>query len=177
MNGGVAMDFYDLVSKRCSIRSFERNRAIPQEVLNRILNAGRVAPSACNLQPWHFHVVKSPEILEKIYPTYSRDWIQSAPCLLIVSGDRNNAWVRRQDNYNSIETDLTIVMDHLILAAAWEGLGTCWIAAFDPEIIREALQLEPNVDVFAFTPLGYAAPDSLPAVKKRKALEEITSYY
>ena len=114
MNEGGAMDFYDLVSKRCSVRSFERNKSIPEEVLNRILNAGRVAPSACNLQPWHFHVVRSPEILEKIYPAYPRDWIQSAPCLLIVSGDRKNAWVRRQDNYNSIETDLTIVMDHLI---------------------------------------------------------------
>ena len=177
MNEGGAMDFYDLVSKRCRVRSFERNKRIPEKVLNRILNAGRVAPSACNLQPWHFHVVTSPEILEKIYPGYKRDWIQSAPCLLIVSGDRNNAWVRRQDNYNSIETDLTIVMDHLILAAAGEGLGTCWIAAFDPGIIREALQLEPNIEIFAFTPLGYAAPDALPAPKKRKSLDEITTYY
>ncbi len=171
------MDFYDLVIKRCSIRSFDRNRTIPEVVLNRILNAGRVAPSACNLQPWQFHVVRSPEILEQIYPCYQRDWIQSAPCLLIVSGERNNAWVRRQDNYNSIETDLTIVMDHLILAATWEGLGSCWIAAFDPGIIREALKLEPNVEIFAFTPLGYAAPDTLPAPKMRKALEEITTYY
>ena len=116
-------------------------------------------------------------MLEKIYPCYKRDWIQTAPCILIVSGDRNNAWVRRQDNYNSIETDLTIVMDHLILAAAWEGLGTCWIAAFESEILRQALQLEPNVEVFAFTPLGYAATDALPAPKKRKSLEEITTYY
>ena len=71
MNEGGAMDFYDLVSKRCSVCSFERNKSIPEEVLNRILNAGRVAPSACNLQPWHFHVVRSPEILAKIYPTQS----------------------------------------------------------------------------------------------------------
>jgi nitroreductase len=171
------MDFYDLVIKRSSIRSFDRNRTIPEAVLNRILNAGRVAPSACNLQPWHFHVVRSPEILEQIYPCYQRDWIQSAACLLIVSGDRNGAWVRRQDNYNSIETDLTIVMDHLILAATWEGLGSCWIAAFDPGIIREALHLEPNVEIFAFTPLGYAAPDALPTPKMRKELDEITSFY
>jgi len=171
------MDFYDLVIKRCSIRSFERNRTISEEALYRILNAGRMAPSANNLQPWRFHVIRSPQILEKIYPCYKRDWIQSAPCFLIVSGDRENAWVRRQDNYNSIETDLTIVMDHLILAATWEGLGTCWIAAFDPEIIREALQLAPNIEIFALTPLGYATPDALTSTKKRKALEEITSYY
>ena len=174
---GGTMDFYDLVSNRSSIRSFDMSRAIPQEVLNRILNAGRLAPSANNLQPWHFHVITSPEVLEKIYPCYKRDWIQSAPCLMIVSGDRNSAWVRRHDNYNSIETDLTIVMDHLILAAAWEGLGSCWIAAFDPGIIREALQLDRNIEIYAFTPLGYAAPDALPSPKLRKSLEEITTYY
>jgi len=136
-----------------------------------------MAPSANNLQPWHFHVVQSPGILEKIYPGYKRDWIQSAPCLIIVSGERKHAWVRRQDNYNSIETDLTIALDHLILAATREGLGTCWIAAFDPGIIRHALQLPPDVEIFAFTPLGYAAQDAQPSPKKRKSLEEITSYY
>ena len=72
MNEESVMDFYDLVIKRCSIRSFDRNRTIPEVVLNRILNAGRVAPSACNLQPWQFHVVRSPEILEQIYPAYPR---------------------------------------------------------------------------------------------------------
>ena len=170
------MDFYDLVTERCSIRSFDRERSIPEGVLNRSLNAGRMAPSANNLQPWHFHVVRSLELLEKIYPCYKRDWIRSAPCLLIVTGDRNNAWVRRQDNYNSIETDLSIVMDHLILAATWEGIGTCWIAAFDPSILREALQLEENIELFAFTPLGYAAEDAAPLPKNRKSLEEITSF-
>ncbi|MCX6180029.1 MAG: nitroreductase family protein [Chlorobiales bacterium] len=118
MKGESVLDFYDLVIKRCSIRSYERNRSIPEEVLNRILNAGRVAPSANNLQPWHFHVIRSTEILEKIYPCYKHDWIQSAP-----------------------------------------------------------LKLEPNIEVFAFTPLGYAAQDSFPLPKKRKSLEEITSFF
>ena len=161
------MNFYDLVSKRCSIRSFDYNKSIPEDVIDRILNAGRLAPSANNLQPWHFHVVRSPEMLEKIYPSYNRDWIRSAPCILVVTGDRNKAWVRRKDNYNSIETDLAIVMDHLILATTWEGLGSCWIAAFDPEIIRDALKLEQHEDVFAFTPLGFATPDAHLKTKER----------
>ena len=170
------MDFYDLVTRRSSIRSFERNRAIPEEVLYRILYAGRMAPSAKNLQPWKFRVVQSPEILEKIYPCYSRDWIQSAPCLLIVTGDRDNAWTRSKDGYNSIETDLTIAMDHLILAATWEGVGSCWIAAFEPAILREALEMKGNEEVFAFTPLGYPAPDAQPLPKSRKSLEEIAEF-
>ncbi len=115
-------------------------------------------------------------MLEKIYPSYNRDWIRSAPCILVVTGDRNKAWVRRKDNYNSIETDLAIVMDHLILATTWEGLGSCWIAAFDPEIIRDALKLEQHEDVFAFTPLGFATPDAHLKTKERKSLDDITSF-
>jgi nitroreductase len=135
-----------------------------------------MAPSAKNLQPWRFHVVRSPEMLKKIYPCYSRDWIQSAPCILIVTGERDKAWIRSQDGYNSIETDLAIVMDHLVLAATWEGLGSCWIAAFDPTLLREALQLKPNEELFAFTPLGYASPDASATPKNRKALDEITTF-
>jgi nitroreductase len=170
------MDFYDLVKKRSSIRSFDKERAVPDDVLYRILNAGRMAPSAKNLQPWRFHVVRSPEMLKKIYPCYSRDWIQSAPCFLIVTGKRNNAWVRNQDGYNSLETDLAIVMDHLVLAATWEGMGTCWIAAFDPAILHDALQLSPTEELFAFTPLGYASPEEIKAPKARKSLDEITEF-
>ncbi|WP_076791862.1 nitroreductase family protein [Chlorobium sp. KB01] len=170
------MDFYDLVTRRSSIRSFDGNKAIPEEVLRRILNAGRVAPSAKNLQPWRFLVVRSLELLQKIYPAYPRDWIQSAPALLIVTGRRDQAWVRSKDGYNSLETDLTIAMDHLILAAAWEGIGTCWIAAFDPAILHEALHLDESDEIFAFTPLGYPAPDALPMQKNRKALEEIVEF-
>lgn len=170
------MDFYDLVARRNSIRSFDREKAVPEAVLQRILNAGRMAPSAKNLQPWRFIVVRTPAIKEKIYPAYSRDWIRNAPVLLVVAGRRDQAWFRSKDGYNSLETDLTIAMDHLILAAAWEGVGSCWIAAFDPTILHEALQLEASDEIFAFTPLGYAASGSEPMPKSRKELEEIVEF-
>ncbi|NTW70095.1 MAG: nitroreductase [Chlorobiaceae bacterium] len=170
------MDFYDLVARRSSIRSFDTQKTVPEPVLQRILNAGRMAPSAKNLQPWRFIVVRTASIKEKIYPAYPRDWIRNAPILLIVAGRRDQAWVRSKDGYNSLETDLTIAMDHLILAAAWEGVGSCWIAAFDPTILHEALQLEASEEIFAFTPLGYAAPGSEPMPKNRKALEEIVEF-
>jgi nitroreductase len=170
------MNFYDLVAKRSSVRSFNPEKPIPEAVLHRILEAGRVAPSAKNLQPWRFIVVTSPDQLKKIYPAYARDWIQDAPALLIVTGRRSQAWVRSKDGYNSLETDLTIAMDHLILAATYEGVGTCWIAAFDPEILHEALPLRPDEEIFAFTPLGYAAPDTETRPKSRKTLEEIATF-
>ncbi len=171
------MDFCELVVKKCSIRNYDPHRAIPDDVLKRILSAGRVAPSAKNLQPWRIHLVLSPEMLQKIYPGYSRDWIQSAPCLMIVSRNRNEGWGRSKDGYNSLETDLTIVMDHLILAATFEGLGTRWIAAFDPNILHEALQLKPGEEVFALTPLGFAHTDSVNAPKRRKSLDEIVVFW
>lgn len=91
--------------------------------------------------------------------------------------NRDEAWVRTKDGYNSIETDLTIAMDHLVLAATDAGIGTCWIAAFAPDILREALQLKPNEEIFAFTPLGYAASDATIAPKRRKSLAEIVTFW
>ena len=102
MNNGGAMDFYDLVSTRCSIRSFEKSRAIPEEVLNRVLNAGRLAPSANNLQPWHFHVVTSPEMLEKIYPCYNNkkksvtDILEGKKYTVYFLLDSSCTWPRRR---------------------------------------------------------------------------------
>jgi nitroreductase len=170
------MNFHELVAARKSIRRFDPERNVPDEILRRILDAGRLAPSAKNLQPWKFRLISSPGLLQKIHACYARDWIRTAPHLLVVSGSRNAAWVRRQDGYNSLETDLTIAMDHMVLAATFEGVGTCWIAAFDPEVLREALQLEPDEVVFAFTPLGYAAPDDGSLPKTRKTFEEVVEF-
>ena len=169
-------NFYDLVNTRSSLRSFLRDKPVQEEVLLRVLSAGRMAPSAKNLQPWTFTVVSSRETLETIYPCYPADWIQSAPHLLFVTGRRNDAWVRKYDGYNSLETDLTIAMDHMILAAAWENLATCWIAAFDPQKLRRALDLADDEEIFAFTPIGYPAPDATPRPKTRKELKEIVRY-
>jgi len=169
-------DFYDLVNNRSSLRSFIRERPVPAPVLRRVLDAGRMAPSAKNLQPWTFKVVSSTKRLEAVYPCYPAEWIQSAPHLVFVTGQRNEAWVRRHDGYNSLETDLAIAMDHIILAATWEGLATCWVAAFDPARLRTALELREGEEIFAFTPLGFAAPDAKPFPKKRKALDDIVEF-
>ena len=170
------MDFYDLVSSRSSLRSFIKEKPVPDDLLRRILNAGRMAPSAKNLQPWTFKVVSSPDKLQEIYPCYPADWIQSAPHLLFVTGRPDEAWIRKYDGYNSIETDLTIALDHIILAATWEGLATCWIEAFDPALLRTALALDDDEVLFAFTPIGYPAADAKPREKTRKNLDDIVEF-
>lgn len=105
------MDFYTLISERESIRSYDPDKKVPDEVIKRILNAGRIAPSAANRQPWAFIIVSSDKMLEKVRPCYGRDWFCSAPHILIVKGKREDAWVRGYDGYNSLETDLTIAMN------------------------------------------------------------------
>ncbi|RKX82758.1 MAG: nitroreductase [Spirochaetes bacterium] len=148
------MDFYDVVKIRHSLRNYDPNRKVPREVIERILNAGRLAPSAVNNQPWRFIVTDSEKALKDVHSCYHASWFQDAPNVLIVAGDYDKAWVRG-DGYNSLETDLAIAMDHIILAAANEGVGTCWIAAFNPFALRKVLKLKASEQVFTITPLGY----------------------
>jgi nitroreductase len=171
------MDFYKVIQERESVRSYDSRRPIDNEIIVRILEAGRIAPSAANLQPWIFVVVSSKEMLEKVHRCYPRTWFCEAPHILIVKGNRKIAWNRAQDGYNSLETDLTIAMDHMILAAENEGIGTCWIANFDPVILRNELQIKPDEFVFAMTPLGYPKGGfKKKSVKQRKSLNEIVDF-
>lgn len=171
------MDFYKLVRERESIRDYDPERPVDKDTLDRILEAGRLAPSAANFQPWRFLLVSSPEMLEKVRPCYGRPWFANAPHILIVVGNRDQAWVRKTDGYNSIETDLTIALDHMILAAEFEDVATCWIGAFDPDLLRETLSLEENEIVYSLTPLGYPKEGFTKKMdKKRKPLDEVVEH-
>lgn len=171
------MDFRDVVFQRESVRSYDPMKMVSNEVLMKILEAGRVAPSAANRQPWEFWLITSDEILKKVKESYLRPWFHDAPCVLAVVGKKSEAWVREYDSYNSIETDLTIVMDHIILAATNEGVGTCWIAAFNPAILRKALDLTDDQLVFAITPLGYPKAEYIsPQRRPRKQADQIIRF-
>lgn len=170
------MDFYTLIKSRESVRHYNPDRKVEKEKLLRILDAGRLAPSAANFQPWKFIVVSEEPLLAEIKSCYGRNWLNNAPHMLIVIGDKTKAWTRAYDGYNSIETDLTIAMDHIILAAEHEGIGTCWIEAYDPSKLKEALKLKKDEVVFSITPLGYAVDGYQKREKKRKALDEIVEW-
>ncbi len=168
------MDFYELIRNRESIRNYDQARPVDEATINRILEAGRLAPSAANLQPMRFLVISSREMLEKVRPCYARSWFQEAPHILVVVGNINESWIREKDGYNSIETDMAIAMDHMILAAEHEGVATCWIEAYDPVILRKALSIKDNERVFAITPLGYPKKGfAKKHAKQRKSLNEI----
>ena len=170
------MDFFDVIRGRESVRSYDPARPVARATIERILEAGRIAPSAANRQPWRFIVVSSREALARVRRCYDKPWFQDAPHVLAVAGKVGEAWTR-QDGYNSIETDLTIAMDHMILAAENEGVGACWIAAFEPEVLRSALGLAPDERLYAITPLGYPRADwAKKGQKQRKALADIVRW-
>ena len=166
------MEFFDLIKKRYSVRAYQ-SKPVEQEKLQKVLEAANLAPTAANRQPFKIIVIHTKGKEAELKRIYHRDWFSQAPYVIGICAVKSEAWAR-MDEKNYADVDTTIVMDHLILAAADLGLGTCWIAAFDPGAAREILGLPDDVELVAFTPLGYPADEW--RVKKRKSLGEIVRY-
>jgi nitroreductase len=164
------MDIYEVIKKRRSIRSY-KSTPVEEEKLHRILEAARLAPSAANRQPVYFVVVKEKKIKQQLKRTYSEEWFYTAPLIICICSVPEKAW-KRSDGKNYADVDATIAMDHLILAATAEGLGTCWIAAFKPPVLKTILNLPPGIEPVAISPIGY--PLNTPEPTYRKPLEEIS---
>jgi len=168
------MDFRELVAARRSVRAYLPD-PVPEPLLLEVLEAARLAPSACNRQPFRVVVIRTAGRGRDLLRVYPKPWFVEAPLVLAVCAVPGEAWLRsRYDGWSSAETDATIATDHLLLAAADRGLGTCWIAAFDPAAARDLLGLPDGVVPVAFTPLGW--PADAPAPKERRRLEELVRY-
>jgi len=166
------MEFAELIKKRYSVRAYKPD-PVEEEKLRQVLDAARLAPTAANRPPFQIIVLRTAGRQEELRRIYDRPWFVQAPLIICACGIPAQNWVRSDGkNYNDV--DVTIAMDHLILAAADLGLGTCWIAAFDPMAAREVLGLPEGVEPVAFSPLGY--PADQPRSKKRKALSELVRY-
>lgn len=121
--------FIDIVKKRYSVRSYQ-SRPVEETVLLKILEAACLAPSACNNQPLAIVVVQKEEDRKALIASYERQWLAQVPVILALCCDTSQTW-RRADGKNFGDIDVAIAMDHLTLAAAEAGLGTCWIGNFD----------------------------------------------
>jgi nitroreductase len=166
------MEFSDVIQKRYSSRKY-RPDPVGEEKVQQVLEAVRLAPTAANRQPFKFIVVHTAGREIELRKIYNADWFVQAPIIVCGCAVPSKAWVRR-DGKNYADVDVAIAMDHLILAATELGLGTCWIAAFDPVAARKVLGLPNDVEPIVFTPLGYA--DDQPGAKGRKNLVEIVNY-
>jgi nitroreductase len=162
------MEFYDVLRKRRSIRKYKLT-PVEQDKIDRMLEAVRLAPSAKNIQPWHFLVIKDENTRRALGEAYPREWFAEAPVLICVCGEPAKAWVRR-DGKSYLDVDAAIAFEHLILAAAAEGLGTCWIGAFDAAAVKRALGLPEGIEPIAMTPVGYA--DEAPRTFSRRTIAD-----
>jgi nitroreductase len=167
------MNFQALIRARYSVRAYKPD-PVEDEKLARVLEAARLAPTAANRQPFRVIVIPTKGREDELRRIYVRDWFVQAPLVLCVCAVPAESWVRKHDGWNAAEVDATIAMAHIVLAAAEEGLGACWIAAFDPAAAREVLSLPPDVIPSAFTPLGYAADAGTP--KKRRLLADLVRH-
>jgi nitroreductase len=163
------MDYQKLIRIRRSIRGY-RSDPVLEDVLQRVLDAARVAPTAANRQPFQLIVVTDSSTRSRLKGVYDRDWFWTAPVIIVGCAEVTKAW-QRADGFNAAEVDLGIVMDHLILAATDEGLGTCWVCHFDEARLKQILGIPDEVRVVALTPLGFPAAEPRPF--QRKPLDDL----
>lgn len=169
------MDFLELVKERYSVRKF-LDKKVEKEKLDKILEAGRLAPTAANLQPQRILVIEKKEELEKVKKCTRFDF--DAPLILLVCYDKNESWKRKYDGKSEGETDASIVTTHMMLEAAFLGLGSTWVASLDPFATREVFHIPDNLEIQCFLPIGYPASDAEPNPKhfERKTIGETVTY-
>lgn len=169
-------DFLSLVKTRYSCRSYS-SRPVERAAVEKVLEACRLAPSACNNQPWHFIVATSEASKSIVCRAASKfKWVEQASLAVVVLGNHNEAWHRGLDGKDATDIDAAITCEHLVLAAHEQGLGTCWICSFDPEVIRQGFNLEPGVEPIAIFPIGYPAENTQIKEKRRKDMGEIVTW-
>ena len=159
--------FLELANKRYSVRQYQ-DKKVEKEKLLTVIEAARLAPSAVNYQPLHYIIVSDPEKKKKIIESYSREWISSAPTIIVVCLDHSKSWKRR-DGKDHGDIDSGIAIEHMALAASSIGLGTCIVCAFDSEGLHNNLQLPSNMEIVALLPIGYPINQEIP-VKKRDSI-------
>ncbi|MGE5593900.1 MAG: nitroreductase family protein [Betaproteobacteria bacterium] len=166
------MDFMDVVKERRSVRAYE-DRDVSTDTLERVLEAARLAPSASNRQMWKFIVVRDPERRRLLAEAANgQSFVAQAP--VVIAGVALRADHVMSCEVPSYAVDLAIAMEHIALAAASEGLGTCWIGAFSQPKAREVLGVPDHYKIVALMPLGY--PADSPRPKVRKPLKDIVCY-
>lgn len=168
----MTSDFLHLCQLRKSVRAF-RPQAISKADWQYIMQCVNLAPSAVNFQPWHFYIVRDSHQLAQLHSCYPRDWFATAPACIIACKDTDAQWVRKEDAKAHGDIDVAIAVEHLCLAAAERGLGTCWVCNFSTARLTELFPLPSRHVPVALIPIGHPETSGMEEPKKRKPLEEI----
>ncbi len=167
----IILDFFEVIKNRRSIRKYQ-DKNVEKEKLQKILEAARLAPSAMNRQPYQLYVVSNKEILSRINSVCNQDW--KAPIMIAMVAAPKEAWIR-DDREEFWKADAAIAMNQVSLAAFAEGLGTCWIAAFKENEIKEILGVDSASRIPFLSPLGYPA-ENKGTITNRKTIDSLVRY-
>jgi nitroreductase len=165
------MTFLELVKSRISVREYT-SKMVEDEKIAYILECARLAPSAANFQPWQFIVVKNDDVKRLIHECYHAKWFAEAPVYIIACSDTAISWKRSYDGKDHADIDVAIAVEHICLAAAEQGLGSCWVCNFDAQKCSELLELPDNIRPVAIIPVGYTT-QTVSRNAARKTNEEI----
>lgn len=165
------MNFKELAEKRFSVRRYT-SEPVSKADIDYILECARLAPSAHNKQPWKFLLVTSDEAKVKIRQCYNRPWFPKAQVYVLAMKNASECWVRPDDNKSYGDVDLGIVVEHIVLAAADRGLGSCWVANYDVEAVKRLFPVE-GYEAVAIIPIGHIDPEFQHHAAVRKDMSEI----
>lgn len=167
------MNFNQLISTRYSLREYS-SKKVKKELIEKILEAGVIAPTAANKQPFKIVVVDDQNILNEIKNAYPRDWFKTVSQLFIIFGNHQTSW-KRPDGKDHCDIDIAIVVDHMTLMATELGLGSCWICNFDAKMVANILKAPSHIEPMVLLPIGFPVSSEIPN-KKRLPINELVSW-
>lgn len=170
------MEFSEVLGRRRSVRHFSAKRAVADEDIRALLLAAVSAPSAGNIQPWRFTVLRSPASRERLASVLGQKWATTAPVVIVVSVDPRPCAARYGDRGEMLYSiqDTAAAVNNILLAAVDRDLASCWIGAFNEGMVRDALGLVAPVTPVAILPIGYSAESS--AKPSRRPIDELTTW-
>jgi nitroreductase len=170
------MDFSEVIKARRSVRHFNTSLAVDEQDVRALLLAAIEAPTAGNIQPWRFTVVRSREAREKLSSALRQRWATAAPVVIVVSVDHRPCAARygSRGEYLYAIQDTAAAAENILLAAVDRGLASCWIGAFDENAVREALGIPEPITPVAILPVGHSAESA--AKPSRRPLDEVTTW-
>lgn len=170
------MEFSEVLANRRSVRHFSAKRDVTDSDVRALLDAAVAAPTAGNIQPWRFTVVRSPEARERLAGAMHQRWAAAAPVIVIVSVDPRPCYARYGDRGEQLYgiQDTAAAVENILLAAVDRGLASCWIGAFDEVAVRDAVDIKAPIRPVAVLPIGYSAESG--SRPERRPLSEITTW-
>jgi nitroreductase len=170
------MELVEAIKGRRSIRAF-KNQAIPEETVEKLIESARWAPSAGNIQPWLFVIVRKPDVKRKLSEAaLNQAHVEEAPVVIVVCADENRSSMGYGTRGKTLYClqDTAAAVQNVLLTAYSLGLGTCWVGAFNESLAKTALNVPEGVKPVAMIPVGY--PDEFQRQRSRRLLNEIVRY-